>query len=71
MACIFDRIEKLLDQTDVTGIDYIYVAEDQVTLHIHFHMKGDTPAVTPDDILSGLTKDKIHIYPACFFTQTS
>jgi hypothetical protein len=66
MACIFDRIEQLLDQTAVTGIDYIYVAEDQVTLRIHFHMKGDPPAVTPADILSGLTAEQIRIYP----TQT-
>lgn len=66
MACIFDRIEKLLDQTAVTGIDYIYVAEDQVTLRIHFHTKGDPPTVTPADILSGLTKEQIRIYP----TQT-
>lgn len=66
MACIFDRIEKLLDQTAVTGIDYIYVAEDQITLKIHFHMKGDPPAVTPADILSGLAKEQISIYP----TQT-
>ena len=66
MACVFDRIEKLLDQDSVTGIDYIYVAEDQVTLRVHFHMQGDSPAVTPADILSGLTSDKIRIYP----TQT-
>jgi len=66
MAGIFDRIEKLLDQTTVTGIDYIYVAEDQVTLQIHFHMKGDPPAVTPAAILSGLAKEHILIYP----TQT-
>ena len=63
MACIFDRIEHLLDQTAVTGIDYIYVAEDQVTLRIHFHMKGDPPAATPADILSGLTTKQIRIYP--------
>jgi hypothetical protein len=64
MACIFDRIEQLLDQTAVTGIDYIYVAEDQVTLKIHFHIKGDPPAVTPADILSGLTSEQVSIYPA-------
>ena len=63
MTCIFDRIEKLLEQTAVTGIDYLYVAKDQVTLRIHFHMKGDPPAVTPADILTGLTKDQISIYP--------
>lgn len=63
MACIFDRLEQLLDQTTVTGIDYIYVAEDQISLRIHFHMKGDPPAVTPADILSGLTKAQIRIYP--------
>jgi hypothetical protein len=63
MACIFDRIEELLDQTTVTGIDYIYIAEDQRTLRVHFHMKGDPPAVTPAAILSGLTREQIRIYP--------
>jgi hypothetical protein len=66
MACIFDRIENLLDQSAVTGIDYIHVAEDQITLRVHFHMRGDPPATTPEDILSGLTKKQIRIYP----TQT-
>ena len=36
MTCEFDRIEELLNQSDVTGIDYVYVAENQTTLHVHF-----------------------------------
>jgi hypothetical protein len=64
MSCTFDRIEKLLEQALVTGIDFIHVAESQVTLQVHFHMKRDTPPATPADILIGLTKEQIVIHPA-------
>jgi len=61
--CIFDRIEKLLGQKTVTGIDYIYVDEKQVTLQVHFHMKRKNPLAKPANILTGLKKERIVIFP--------
>ncbi len=63
MACEFDRTDKLLDQGNVTGIDYIYVNVNQTTLKVHFHMKRVAPPALPGNILNGLTKEQIVIYP--------
>jgi len=61
-GCIFDRIEKLLGQTTVTGVDFVYVDENQVTLRVHFHMKRENPPAKPADILSELKKEQIVIF---------
>lgn len=37
MAIAPDRLERLWNQTRVTGIDFVFVHEDQVTLDVHFH----------------------------------
>ena len=31
MSCEFDRIDNLLNQANVTGLDYVHVAADQTT----------------------------------------
>ncbi len=64
MSCTFDRIEKLLEQDQVTGIDFVHVNQSQVTLQVHFYMKPETPPATPADILNGLTKEQIVIHSA-------
>jgi hypothetical protein len=64
MTCTFDRIDNLLNQGTVTGVDYVYVDGNQTTLNVHFHMKEATPPATPGDILSGLTLEQIVIYPS-------
>ncbi len=64
MSCTFDRIEKLLEQTLATGIDFIHVADNQVVLQVHFHIKRDAPPATPRNILTGLTKEQIVVHPA-------
>jgi hypothetical protein len=61
--CIFDRIEMLLEQTAVTGIDYVYVAANQTTLQVHFHIKRENPPAKPADILTGLNQGQIVIFP--------
>jgi len=60
--CVFDRIENLLEQGDVAGIDFIHVDEDQTTLKVHFHLKRVAPPALPATTLSGLSKDDIEIY---------
>lgn len=51
-----DRLQQLLNQTELTGIDFVYVHENQDSLTIHF--LHDQP---PADLISELTKDHIHI----------
>ena len=60
-----DRIEALLNRTDLTGIDFIYVHPDQTTLDVYFLWDPDkhdpqqdpvppmplTGALSPDDVL--------------------
>ena len=59
-----DRLKKLLDQTDVTGIDFVYVHKDQVTLDVHFYkIKAALNQQTPNKDLLGLPKaEHIRIY---------
>jgi len=54
-----DRILELRNQNVVTGIDFIFVNEDQVTLEVHF-LLAPTAMATP--LFNGLTADHIHIY---------
>lgn len=63
MSCEFDRIENLLDQSTVTGMDYVHVDANQTTLKVYFHIKRVSPPAVPGDILSGLDKSQITIYP--------
>lgn len=54
-----DRLQQLLDQNQVTGIDFVSVHETQVTLDVHFyHDPGglDTP------IEGDLQPEQIHIF---------
>jgi hypothetical protein len=54
-----DRKERLVNQSVVTGIDFIYVHPDQQTLDVYFLR----PASTLDDPLCGfLTPDDFRIY---------
>jgi hypothetical protein len=46
-----DRLETLLGQNVLTGIDYVFVHDDQVTLDVYFLKQPSTlnpPIVTPD-----------------------
>lgn len=53
-----DRLQELLDQSQVTGIDFIYVHEDQVTLDIYFHLD---PGSLDDPLVNDLQKEQIQI----------
>lgn len=54
-----DRIEELLEQSLVTGIDFIYVYPDQVTLDVYFLRQ---PGTLSDPLPGGLAPDAIRIY---------
>lgn len=45
-----DRLERLLDHDDITGIDFVYVHDDQVTLDVFFHHWPDAvfPSLVDD-----------------------
>lgn len=55
-----DRLQKLLGQNSVTGIDFVYVHEDQTTLDVVFFQHDDTPQA--NDILGTVLTDQIRIY---------
>jgi hypothetical protein len=52
-----DRLQLLLDQNTVTGIDYIYIHPDQITLDVYFLWP---PAGLTTPLV--LSLDEIHIY---------
>ena len=54
-----DRILELKNQNAVTGIDFIYVHADQVTLEIYFILE---PTAMASPLFNGLNPDHIHIY---------
>ena len=55
-----DRLEQLLQQNAITGIDFIYVHPDQVTLEVYFFQHATPPQ--PPVILGALAPDKVKIY---------
>ena len=55
-----DRLEQLLQQNAITGIDFIYIYQDQVNLDIYFFQHANPPQ--PPAILGVLSPDKIRIY---------
>ena len=65
MSTLPDRLESLLAQTAVTGIDFVYVYPSQTELDVFF-LKEPTELTTP--LLAGsppvpnLTADKVRIY---------
>ena len=60
MSAAPDRLETLLQQNAITGIDFIYVYQDQVNLDIYFFQHANPPQ--PPTILGTITPDKIRIY---------
>jgi hypothetical protein len=55
-----DRLQKLLQQNNVTGIDFVYVREDQQTLDVFFFRHDDPPQAK--DILGLVDPEQIRIY---------
>ncbi|MCX6227324.1 MAG: hypothetical protein NTV01_21690 [Bacteroidia bacterium] len=53
-----DRIHVLLDQDQVTGIDFVHVEKDQINLKVYFY-QSDT--VKPKDLLASLATGDISI----------
>lgn len=53
-----DRLQQLLSQAELTGIDFVYVHEDQDSLTVCFLHDQ-----LPEALMTGLTKDRIHIRP--------
>ena len=54
-----DRLKELLNQSKVTGIDFVYVHEDQMRLDVFFLRTPSTPD-TP--LVGGITQEQIRIY---------
>ncbi len=54
-----DRLEKLLAENTVTGIDFVYVNTDQVSLDIYFL---NDPLTIPTPLNTQLTPGQIRIY---------
>lgn len=59
MTPVPDRIEQLLAQTAVTGIDFVYVHADQVTLDVHFLLP---PAVLVPPLAGPFDPARVRIY---------
>lgn len=60
-----DRLEKLRAQSAVTGIDFIYVYENQVTLDVYFLRPPETldvPLIDPVTLDADIASDKVCIY---------
>ncbi len=57
-----DRLQSMLAQSQVTGIDFVFVHPDQVTLDVHF-LRSPTTLTTPLDapLPNGLALEDIHI----------
>lgn len=55
-----DRLQKLLSQNSVTGIDFVYVYEDQKTLDVFFFQHDNPPQAK--DIVGTMALDQIRIY---------
>lgn len=63
-----DRLKELLNQSKVTGIDFVYVHKDQVTLDIYFLR---SPATLDTPLVGDLTQEQIRIYNASGDTPLS
>lgn len=55
-----DRLQELLSQNSVTGIDFVYVYEDQKTLDVFFFQHDVPPQA--EDIVGTVALDQIRIY---------
>jgi len=55
-----DRLQELLNQNSVTGIDFVYVYEDQKTLDVFFFQHDNPPQA--EDIVGTVALDQIRIY---------
>ena len=55
-----DRLQELLNQNSVTGIDFVYVHEDQKTLDVFFFQHDNPPQA--EDIVGTVALDQICIY---------
>ena len=60
MSNVQDRLEILLNQNAVTGIDFIFVHPDQVNLDIYFFQHFSPPQAS--SILGAISPEKIKIY---------
>jgi hypothetical protein len=54
-----DRLQLLLNQSAVTGIDFVYVYEDQVTLDVYFLR---SPATLNVPLVGDVTADQVRVY---------
>ncbi len=61
-----DRLQELLEQDRVTGIDFVYVHEGQVTLDVYF-LRDPATLETPLDVI----RDQISIYDPSGSTSLS
>ena len=59
-----DRLDKILHQNLVTGIDFIYVYPDQKTVDVHFlhTLASNAIQLNPKTLLNTLTAHDIRIY---------
>ncbi|MBN1875050.1 MAG: baseplate J/gp47 family protein [Anaerolineae bacterium] len=55
-----DRLQKLLQQNEVTGLDCVYVHPDQQTLDLFFFQHNDPPQAS--DILGQVLPTQVQIY---------
>lgn len=56
MECNTDRLAELLANAGFTGIDFVYVHENQTQLDVHFHTQSSPP------VLDGITAEDVEIY---------
>lgn len=54
-----DRLQKLTEQNQVTGIDFVYVHVSQLVLEVHFFKPGPGELAQP---LTNLTTEQVRIY---------
>ena len=55
-----DRLQELINQNSITGIDFVYVYEDQKTLDVFFFQHDNPPQA--EDIVGTVAFDQIRIY---------
>lgn len=57
---IVDRLQQLVSQNSVCGIDFVDIAPDQTTLHVYFFAHDAAPQA--NQILQGLVANDVEIY---------
>lgn len=57
---VVDRLQELVEQNTVCGIDFVDVHESQVLLHVYFFSHDAAPQA--DQILASLVTDDVEIY---------